>query len=197
MLKKEEKYFARFEKFEKTSFSDLDFDRNEAEKREKKRITNYHRSFHRHWSIFLSLETDYRRKIEDGYRGCKVVWKGRGRCIHFNWREKSRILRAFRRQRISAARYLPRLIREIHPTKVCQARFPSPLCFYISTWCKAEKGLAIKGDKTVIEPLRGEENCVWKGGRGKKNGEIRKEGSSRRFRGEMKLYAARPVNGAH
>lgn len=37
MLKKEEKYFARFEKFEKTSFSDLDFDRNEAEKREKKK----------------------------------------------------------------------------------------------------------------------------------------------------------------
>lgn len=36
-----------------------------------------------------------------------------------------------------------------------------------------------------------------KGGGGKKNGEIRKEGSSRRFRGEMKLYAARPVNGAH
>lgn len=121
-------------------------------KKENDKFSPTNGPFHRRPSISPSLETDYRQKI--GYWGCKVVWKeeeGRPR-IHFNRRETSfprekRIRRAFRR--LSPTKNLrPEIPAASYPRnssdKTCQARFPTPLCFYIRSWRRPKKGLVIK-----------------------------------------------------
>lgn len=52
--------------------------------------------------------------------------RGGGGAYILTGARKAEFYAHLRRQRTSA-RYLPRLIREIHPTKVCQARFPSAI----------------------------------------------------------------------
>lgn len=92
------------------------------------------------------------------------------------FREKSEFdahFAVYHRQRTSALRYLPRLIREIHPTKRAKLDFP-PHCASIFV-VDAKKRL---GDKT-IKPKGAEKIvCLKRGEEEEKGGN---KGSSRRF----------------